>query len=78
MENKHIERIKYALTQVEYTLDDPELESYMLLKLRKAYEEAGVEMPPKIKAFYVKEVQRIHKELSKKLERLRNKDNPEN
>ena len=71
MDKQTKSKLQYTLVQLESSLDNPSLESYLLLKLRKLYEDSDTAMPPKIKAFYVREVKRIVKHYQDKLSGLR-------
>ena len=65
-----INRLKYALLMVESCADDPVLEARMLLKMKKAYEEEGIEMPPKIRLFYMNEIKKVSVKLKEKMLKL--------
>jgi len=73
LDKSTVNRLQYALLKVEAAMGDPVLEAEMLAKMHKQYDDEGITMPPKIKAFYNKESAKIVKELQTKLDKLKEK-----
>jgi len=70
-----VNKLKYYLILAESSRDDPVVEAHCLLKLKKAYHDFGIEMPEKIRNFYMQEIKRISVELKKRLEHLKQRVN---